>query len=69
MLKQIDAALKAARAYKPRNEGDRSESELVLGLLEDCAAHARHLDALADAYEKRENVRVAEDALRAAQAG
>lgn len=67
MQKQIEAALKAARAYKPRNEGDRSESELVLNLLEDCSRHAVHLDALADAYEKRENVRLAEDALREAQ--
>lgn len=69
MQKQIDAALKAARAYKPRNEGDRSEAQLVLNLLEDCSRHAVHLDALADAYAKRENVRAAEDALREAQAG
>lgn len=67
LVEAVTAALKAAKAHKPRNEGDRSETDLVVNMLSDCLAHAGQLDELADSYERAERLRLAEDELRKAQ--
>lgn len=68
MEKQIKAALVAARAYKVRNEGERSSVELIVAMLEDAARRCTLLDGFAEAYDKQQAVRGAEEALAKAQA-
>jgi hypothetical protein len=67
MQTQIAAALKAAKAYKPRNEGDRSTSELIVALLTDAETKAAIVEELADSWERSERVRVAQQELLEAQ--
>lgn len=65
----LKLALKAANAYVPRNEGDRSESEFITNLLSDTLRHAEQLDELAEVYARQERVRLAQLELRHAEAG
>lgn len=67
MEKEIQAALTAAKKRKPKNEGDRSELELVVNLLADALAHAATLDHHAEAYAKQQRVIEAQAELSAAQ--
>ena len=67
MEKEIAAALKAAKAYKIRNEGERSSVELIRAMLEDCHARLALLDVWVDDYERQAKIRKAEDELRKAQ--
>lgn len=68
MLKELNAALVAAKKYKIRNDGDRPHADLVVRMLGDCIAHAEQLGELADAHEKDQAVREAQEALTVAQA-
>lgn len=63
----LQAAIKVAAAYVPRNEGDRSESEFIVSLLSDTLRHAEGLDELAEVWERQERVRVAQAELQQAQ--
>jgi|tagenome__1003787_1003787.scaffolds.fasta_scaffold18591767_1 hypothetical protein len=67
MQKEIAAALKAANAYKPVNEGDAGTAALVVAMLTDAAAKAAVLEDLAESHERLLRLRAAEDELRAAQ--
>lgn len=69
MQKEIAAALKAAKAYKPRNAGDESSVELIVALLQDVSTRVPMLTGLADGYEKRQALADAQNAVRAAEAG
>ena len=67
MQKEITAALKAAKAYKIRNEGERGSVEMIRAMLEDCNARLPLLDVFASDHDKVIAVRKAQDALREAQ--
>lgn len=67
MEKEITAALKAAKAYKIRNEGERSSVEMIRGMLEDCSARLALLDTFAGDFARVIAIRKAEDDLRKAQ--
>lgn len=69
MQTQIAAALKAAKAHKSRNEGDRSTVALVVALLTDAKAKADIVEELADSWEKQQRISAAQAELTAAQAG
>lgn len=63
----LKLAIKAASAYTPRNEGDRSEHEMISSYLGDLLRHAEMLDELADGYERQQRINAAQDELRQAQ--
>lgn len=65
----LKAALKAAKAYKPRNMGDGDEANLIIGLLGDCLVHAAVMEELATTRDQSDRVAKARDELRAAEAG
>ena len=69
MEKEIAAALKAAKAYKVRNDGDRPHAQLVIALLTDAHERSGALEGHADAYNRQQRINDAENELRAAQAG
>lgn len=67
MQKEIAAALKAAKAYKVRNAGDESSAALIVAMLEDANTRVPLLAGFADAYDKRQQLAAAQDALRQAE--
>lgn len=67
MQKEIDAALKAAKAYKIRGEGDRPHAELIIALLADASGRTGRLEEFAEAYDKQQRIAAAQDELRKAQ--
>lgn len=69
MQKEITAAVKAANAYKIRNEGERASVEMIRSMLADISTRLPLLDGFAEGHDRVIRVRAAEDELRAAQAG
>ena len=63
----LKLALKAAKAHKVRNEGERSSVEMIVNMLQDCVDRVALLDTFAGDFERQVRVRAAEDELRAAQ--
>lgn len=63
----LKLAVKAADAYKVRNEGDRLEHEMIASYLGDLVRHAENLDELADSYERQQRINAAQAELNAAQ--
>lgn len=69
MEKELKAAVAAAKAYSPRNEGDSASVAMIRALLQDASDRAAILDSLADSHDATVRLRKAEEELRAAQAG
>lgn len=67
MEKALQAALKAAKAYKVRNYGDGNQVDLVINMLTDCLMHCEALDELADAHDRAQRIATAQNELRQAQ--
>lgn len=69
MQTQIDAALKAAKAYKPRNDIEEIHAGLVVACLSDASARAGMLDKIVEDYDKTQRLLAAQAELAAAQQG
>lgn len=76
MQKEIDAAVKAAQVYSPRNDGEAYHVDWIRLVLSDVATRAGFLDDYASEHDRAMAVHAANDArltaelqLQAAQTG